>query len=144
MLCLAGGLNAEDIASEYCNTLVDPVATDGGGASDDASDSFYMNWHTGDDGAVTITLLTTPGNAATTFRVPGMNIANFTVDGASGKLAHAINDEKTVITLDFQDDKSYMTGTWNTRWAMKLRSTTCTPPCTSSSPTGPPAPPPTR
>ncbi len=99
MLCLAGGLNAEDIASEYCNTLVDPVVTDGGGASDDASDSFYMNWSTGDDGAVTITLLTSPGSAATTFRGTGMNIANFTVDGAGGKLAHAINDEKTVITL---------------------------------------------
>lgn len=99
MLCLAGGLNAEDMASEYCNTLVDPVATDGGEASDDASDSFYMNWSTGEDGAVTITLLTTPGNAATTFRGTGMNINNFTVDGAGGKLVHAINDEKTVITL---------------------------------------------
>ena len=28
-----------------------------------------------------------------------MNIANFTVDGASGKLTHAINDDLTVITL---------------------------------------------
>ena len=92
------GLNTWAVDSEYCNTLVDPAATAGGGALDDASDSFYLNWTTEADGNMTVTIVTVPGSATTTFRNNGMRDA-FTVNGEKVSMGIAINEDKTVITL---------------------------------------------